>query len=195
MPEAPPPRPASVLDIKVLHDGWGRFLMARLRLGDGQEVDREVEDHGRAVAVLPYDPERRVALLVRQMRTPALVGAGLQDMLEAPAGRLETDDPAACAVREAFEEVGVKLDALEPVVASWTMPAVSTEVMHLFLAPFSEKDMRGTGGGLPEEGEDIVVETVPLRRLAAMADAGDLVDAKTLILLLSLRHRRPDLFS
>ena len=198
MPIAMPPEETDslprVLGFRVVHEGWGRFLMVRLAVPGLGEIDREVEDHGVAVAVLPYDPVRRVALLVRQMRTPALFAAGLTSTLEVPAGRLEGDDPAACAAREAYEEAGVVLGALDPVSVVWPMPAVSTETIHLFLAPFGEDAQTGTGGGLLEEGERVDIETVPLLELARMADAGSLADMKTLVLLLTLRHRHPRLF-
>ena len=184
-----------VLGIRVVHEGWGRFLMVRLAVEGLGEIDREVEDHGEAVSVLPYDPIRRVALLVRQMRTPAFVAGGHASTLEAPAGRLEGDDPAACAAREAFEEAGVVLRSLEPVAVAWPMPAVSTETIHLFLAPFDERAQTGPGGGLLEEGERVTVETWPLAELARMADNGSLIDMKTLVLLLTLRHRHPELFA
>jgi len=183
-----------VVDSRIVHQGWGRFLVATLRLPNGQEIEREIEDHGVAVCVLPYDPVRRIALLVRQLRPPALLATESGEMLEAPAGRLESAEPEACAIREVFEEVGVRLRGLDPVVTGWSMPAVSTERIHLFLASFEAADHTGPGGGLIEEGEDIVVESWPLTRLAKLADEGKLVDIKTLVLLLSLRHRRPDLF-
>lgn len=189
--DATPPR---VLSQRVIHEGWGRFLVARIRLGDGSEIEREVEDHGTAVAVLPFDPERREALLVRQLRAPALVAAGATTLLEVPAGRLEGNDASACAAREAHEECGVVLGALEPVGECWAMPAVSTERIHLFLAPYRAGDRTGPGGGLVHEGEDIAVEVLPLDALAAMADNGLLGDMKTMLLVFALRHRRPDLF-
>lgn len=184
-----------LLSLRNLHEGWGRFGVARLRLADGTEIEREVEDHGDAVAVLPYDPERREALLVSQLRAPALVAAGLAATLEAPAGRLEGDDPAACAVREAMEECGVALGPLDPVATAWAMPAVSTERIHLFLAPYRAADRVGAGGGLAEEGESVAVEVLPLDELARRADAGELPDMKTMLLVLALRHRCPNLFT
>lgn len=184
-----------LLSLRTVHQGWGRFLVARIRLADGAEIEREVEDHGVAVAVLPYDPERREALMVRQLRAPALVAAGAATMLEAPAGRLDSADPAACAAREALEECGVVLGSLDPVGETWAMPAVSTERIHLFLAPYRASDRTGAGGGLAHEGEQIVVEVLPLDVLADMADKGALPDMKTMLLLFALRHRRPDLFS
>lgn len=184
-----------ILSVHAVHEGWGRFLVALIRLGDGSEIEREVEDHGIAVAVLPYDPERREALLVRQLRPPALLAAGLTTMLEAPAGRLEGPDPATCAAREAHEECGVVLGSLELVGESWAMPAVSTERIHLFLAPYRAADRVGPGGGLAHEGEDIGVEVLPLDALADMVDKGLLGDMKTALLVYALRHRRPDLFT
>jgi nudix-type nucleoside diphosphatase (YffH/AdpP family) len=183
-----------IIDVKTLHEGWGRLLALRIRLADGQVMKREVEDHGAAVGVLPYDPERRVAMLVRQFRAAVFHASGQEEMLEAPAGLLEEDDPAACARREALEEVGLTLAALEPVGGVWTMPGISTEYMHLYLAPYASGDRTGGGGGLADEHENITVLEMALSELAAMADAGHLTDLKTLTLVQTLRLRRPELF-
>ena len=53
-----------VVSVEEIYRGWSRFSLVRFRLEDGEEVERCVEDHGAAAVVLPYDPERRVALLV-----------------------------------------------------------------------------------------------------------------------------------
>jgi nudix-type nucleoside diphosphatase (YffH/AdpP family) len=185
----------TILDHRTVHDGFSRFRIFRLRTADGQVIQREVEDHGPAVAVLPYDPQRRVALLVRQMRPPLLVSGGPEALTEVPAGLLEEgEEPAACAAREAFEEAGVRLVAIEPAGAAYPMPGLSTEKVHLFLAAFGAQDRVAAGGGLAEEHEDITVLEVPLATLAAEADAGTLPDMKTLVLVQQLRLRRPDLF-
>src|SRR4051812_19878716 len=55
--------PAEILRVQPVYEGWAKYLVATVRLADGAEVAREIEDHGRAVCVLPYDPERQVALL------------------------------------------------------------------------------------------------------------------------------------
>lgn len=180
--------------VEVIHDGWGRFLRATVAMPDGSEITREIEDHGSAAVVLPYDPERRVALLVRQLRAPLLLAAGLPDLLEAPAGSLDEADPAACVRREAMEEAGVRLGAVEPLGEIVTMPGISTERIHLFLAPYGAADRVGPGGGLASETESMTVEEVSLAELAAMADGGRLPDMKTLLLVQTLRLRRPDLF-
>ena len=186
--------PHQIIDVKTLHEGWGRLLALRIRLSDGQVMKREVEDHGAAVCVLPYDPERRVALLVRQFRAPVFHAAGEPDLLEAPAGMLDEDDPADCARREALEEVGLTLGDLEPAGAVWTMPGISTEYMHLYLAAYGRGDRTADGGGLADENENITVVEMALSELAALADRGQLSDLKTLAVVQTLRLRRPHLF-
>ncbi len=183
-----------LIDLKTLHEGWGRLIALRIRLAGGEIIRREVEDHGAAVAVQPYDPERRVALLVRQFRAAVFHAGGAAELLEAPAGLLDEDDPADCARREAMEEVGLTLRDLEPAGAVWTMPGISTERMHLYLAPYGPGDWTGEGGGVSDEHENITVAEMPLAALAAMADRGELADLKTFALLQTLRLRRPDLF-
>lgn len=183
-----------ITGVKTLYEGWARYLKLMIRRSDGQEMEREVEDHGAAVAVLPYDPERGSAILVRQFRAPPFYVAGVPRLLEAPAGILDEADPADCARREAMEEVGLRLGALEPVGTVWPSPGVSTERMHLFLAPFSAADRVADGGGLADEHEDIEVVEMSLDNLWAMLEAGEIVDLKTLALVQTLRLRHPELF-
>lgn len=179
---------------RVTHDGWTKLIVADVTLPDGAQVSREIEDHGRAVAVLPYDPARRLAVLVRQFRTPPFHLDGTLDILEVPAGLLDEADAEAGARREVLEEVGLRLGEIEHVMSSWTMPGVSTERMELFLASFREADRVAEGGGLAEENEAITVVEMPLADLAALADGGELTDLKTLALVQTLRLRRPALF-
>lgn len=186
---------AAIAALDLRHERWARMFVATVRLPNGATTLRDIEDHGQAVAVLPYDPERRVALLVRQFRAPPFHVAGEAETLETPAGRLDESDPAACARREAMEEAGLRLGALEPVVFTWTMPALSTERAHLFLAPYREADRVEAGGGLAAEGESITIVETPLAELAAMADAGTLTELKLFALVQTLRLRKPELFA
>ena len=186
----------AIRSTRLAHDGWLKIRVATLSGDDGVAFTREVEDHGPAVAVLPYDPDRRVALLVTLPRAPVLLMGGATDVLEAPAGlREDGEDPADCARREALEEVGVALGGLEEAGHAWSMCGVSTERMHLFLAPYAARDRTGSGGGLAEEHENITVVEVPLAELRDRADANALDDMKTLCLVQTLRLRRPELFA
>jgi nudix-type nucleoside diphosphatase (YffH/AdpP family) len=186
--------PPKIIEKKVLHSGYVEVLALRLRLADGDEVAREVEDHGRAVAVLPYDPVRRVALLVRLLRAPVLLSTGATELLEAPAGMVEEDDPEDTARRELEEETGLKVSRLEHVGSVFTSPGVSTERMDLYLAAYGAGDKVGAGGGVDSEHENITLCELPLAELWGMAERNEIADMKTLTLLLTLRVRQPRLF-
>ncbi|WP_374469669.1 NUDIX domain-containing protein [Phenylobacterium sp.] len=184
---------AELLACRVVYQGWASMLVATIRDANGAIYDRHAEHHGESICVLPYDPERRVALLITQARAPVLIN-GHPPVLEPIAGRIEGDRPEDCARREALEEAGVALTTLEPIVNLFTLPGVSTERSHLFLAAYSEADRATAGGGLPHEDEFIEVHEMPLLQLRTMAASGEILDAKVLILIQALQLRRPELF-
>ena len=186
--------PAEIVAKCTLHAGWCKLLRLRIRVDSG-EVIREVEDHGRAVAVLPYDPVRRTALLIKLLRAPVLLTAGMAELLEAPAGRVDEADPAETARREVWEETGLQLSDLEPLGCVWSMPGISTERMDLFLERYSKADRLGPGGGVEGENENITVEEISLDELWARVQAKQILDMKTLTLILMLHARHPELFS
>ncbi len=132
-------------------------------------------------------------MLITQARPPVLY-LGEPRMLEVIAGALEGGDPAETARREALEEGGVSLDSLDHVARVWPTPATSTERVDYYLAEYRGEDRVAPGGGLPEEEEHVRVKEVPLGVLWAMAEQGQLADAKTLTLVQALRIRRPELF-
>ena len=180
--------------IDTVYRGWVTLSVARFRLSNGAIVKREIENHGNAIAVLPFDESRGVAMLVRQFRAPAFTAAGEPGLLEVIAGLIEESDPADAARREAREEAGIVLGALDPVGTVWTMPGLSTERMTLYLARYESGDRREPGGGSADEHEFVEAIEIPLTELAREADAARIADMKTFALIQSLRLRRPDLF-
>jgi nudix-type nucleoside diphosphatase (YffH/AdpP family) len=185
---------AELIEVETRYRGWCRLLVAKLRLADGKMVTREIEDHGNAACVLPYDPVRKTAIVIRQTRAPALYAAQERRFIELIAGLIEQgEEPMACAKREALEEAGLRLSAIEPVTTAWVMPGISTERMALFLGTYSAADRVNPGGGIDDE--DIEVLEMSLRELAGMVDSGSQMDLKALMLLQTLRLRRPDLFT
>ena len=65
--------------------------------------------------------------------------------------------------------------------------------MHFYLARYSGDARPDTEGGADEDESTVAVE-IALDELARMADANELPDTKTLLLLQTLRLRRPELF-
>lgn len=183
-----------ILSTRQAYAGWTKLFVARLRLPDGRTIEREIEDHGQGACVLPYHPLRKTAVLVRQPRAPVLYAADRQETLEVIAGIIEDDNPDACVHREVLEEAVLKLDSLEKVFTAWTMPGISTELMHFYLAEYSGEARPEIRGGAAGENEDTIAVEIGLAALARMTDAGELLDAKSLVLLQTLRLRRPDLF-
>ena len=114
--------------------------------------------------------------------------------LEAIAGIVDHGDPDACVHREVMEEAQLTLDSLEPLFTGWTMPGISTERMHFYLGVYSSAARPETKGGVASEGESTTAVEIGLGELARMVDANALPDAKTLVLVQTLRLRRPDLF-
>ena len=188
------PPGSAKLPLRVVYEGWTTFGIATVTQPDGTPVGRCLEHHGDAAVVLPYDPARRTALLVRQVRVGPAWWGGDGELDEAPAGGLDGGAPEETARREALEEAGVRLDRLEPVGCLYPMPSVSTERIHLFLAPYAAGDRIAAGGGLAAEDEQVIVKEVILAELAADACDGSLCDMKTIVLLQALQLRRPELF-
>ncbi|WP_294255150.1 NUDIX hydrolase [uncultured Sphingomonas sp.] len=175
--------------VETVYQGWGRLLLATLRTPDGSVITRQIEDHGDAVAVLPYDAARGTVLLVRQSRPPLLFRGEPEPVYEALAGRIDPgEDADTTARREAIEECGVTLGAIDLVGHFFAMPAVSTERLSLYLAPYSPADRTSAGGGLAHDHEDIEVIEMRLDDLWAKGMAA-LADMKTAILILALRER------
>ncbi len=184
-----------IINTRLAYDGYAKVTVLTLTDEAGAHHSREVVSFGSSACVLPYDPARKVALVVRLPRAPLLL-AGLEtDLIEAPAGMIGPGEAATDAIRrEAMEEAGVELANLEPVALCWPSPGVLAERTHLFLAPYRAEDRVGQGGGLAEEHEDIAVEEVPLSELWRLAQSGGLQDLKTLALVLALYARQPGLF-
>ena len=150
--------------------------------GVTRTLNHEVYRHGKAAAVLLYDPERRVVTLVKQFRAGAYLSDGALATIEACAGMLDGDEPKACVVREALEETGIAIR--EPTLAfdAYMSPGGMTEKIACFVAPYEEKDRTGQGGGVDED-EHIEVLEIPFAEALLMIERGAIADAKTIALL------------
>ena len=155
----------------------------RRRDGGLEAHVRQTYDRGNGAAILPYDPVRGTVLLVRQFRLPAYVNGHPEPLIEACAGLLDRDDPETCIRREAEEELGYRLGTVVRVFDAFMSPGSVTERLALFIARYSPADQVGRGGGDAGEGEDIDVLELTLDEALHMTAAGEIIDAKTIMLL------------
>ena len=162
-----------------------RKVNFEFRRGDGkwQAQSRESYDIGDGAAVLPVDRNTGLVLLVRQFRWPAFEHGYHRLMIEAIAGKLDGDEPETCARKEAREEAGACLGNLRQVFHPFMSPGAVTERLHLFVADYDSSAPRMVSGGNEQEGEDIEVLELPLQSALDLVADGDIVDAKTIMLL------------
>jgi nudix-type nucleoside diphosphatase (YffH/AdpP family) len=176
-----------ILKVEVLSDDWATLKKTTLeylrRDGTWSTQVRQTFDRGDGAAVLPYDAGRGTVLLVRQFRYPAYVHGHHELLIEVCAGVLDSDDPETCARKEAEEELGYRLGELTRVFDCFMSPGAVTERLSLFTAPYRPEDRFSDGGGHASEGEDIEVLEMTLDQALAMAAAGEIIDAKTVMLL------------
>lgn len=174
--------------VDVLSDNWyvlRKYTFAyRRRDGTEQRQEREAYDRGNGACILLYNKQRGTIILTRQFRLPAFVNGHPDGMLlELPAGLLDDDDPVTAIRREAEEETGYRIADVKEVFSAYMSPGSVTERLHFFTAEYRPADRVGEGGGHEGEGEDIEVVEVTLKDALAMIDKGEIVDAKTIMLV------------
>jgi ADP-ribose pyrophosphatase len=183
------PGPERVVASRVVHRGrYLTFRVDTIERPDGSRSERDICGHPGAVAIVALDEADRV-LLVRQFR----LAAG-RALLEIPAGTLDVDpadgsieDPDRAAPRELEEETGERARTWRKVGTFWTAPGFATEEMHLYLATDLTKVRDKLG---EDEDEQLELIRMPWAEAVALADAGGIHDAKSLVGLFWLARLR-----
>ena len=174
--------------VEVLANDWStlkKTTLAFLRTdGSWQTLTRETYDRGNGATLLLINRAHRSVLLTRQFRYPAYVNGATELLIEACAGLLDARDAEAAIKAEVEEELGVRVSALTKIFESYMSPGSVTEKLHFFIAEYTAGDRISGGGGVAHEGEDIEVLEVPFAEALAMIDRGEIVDGKTIMLLL-----------
>lgn len=176
-----------IRSVEILSDDWAILKKVtfdyRRRDGRTQTMEREVYDRGDGAVILPYDPARGTVLLIRQFRLATFLNGHPQPLVEACAGLLDGDAPDIGIRREAEEELGYRLHDVQHIFTAFTSPGSMTERLVFFVARYAPADRIGAGGGAADEGEDIEVLEMPLAAAWEMVGSGQIVDAKTIMLL------------
>lgn len=177
-----------IRDVELTSSGWHVLRRTtydyRRRDGTWTVQQRETYDRGDGATVLLVDPAHDTVLLTRQFRYPAYVNDHPDGMLlETAAGLLDDDDPETAIRREAAEELGVEISDLRAVMTLYMSPGSVTERVHFWVGTYDRTQVRGPGGGLAEDGEDIEVVELTVGAALALIAEGGIVDGKTVTLL------------
>ncbi len=183
------------IEKKILSDNWYTLykVIFDYRRKDGTWIQqiRESYDRGNGAAILLYNNEKDTVVLIRQFRMPSFLNGNDSGMLiETCAGLLDDNDPDTCIIKEVFEETGFRIDAVEKVMHAYMSPGAVTEIVHLYLGEYTDQMKVNKGGGLEEEHEEIEVLELPFSHAMNMITSGEIIDAKTIILLQNLALRK-----
>ncbi|OUR83726.1 GDP-mannose pyrophosphatase [Cycloclasticus sp. 46_120_T64] len=173
---------------KLLSDNWYRLhkysFDFQLASGLWQRQQREVYDRGNGASILLYNPATQQVILTRQFRLPTYLNGNSDGLLiEACAGLLDGDSPEVCIRKETEEETGYQVGAIKKVFQAYMSPGAVTEIIHFFIAEYSPEMKISEGGGLADEQENIEVLELGFDEAYTMIETGDIVDAKTIMLL------------
>jgi GDP-mannose pyrophosphatase NudK len=182
-----------ICDVETIAHDKGKLLNVsyeqRRRDGEQQRRKREIYDNGNSAVILPYDPDHKTVLLTRQLRLPVFLQDGTERTVEACAGKLDGEKAEQRIVKEMQEELGYRIAKVQPLFELYVSPAAVMEKISFFTCAYSPANKVSDGGGLKEEGEDIDVVEVTLEKAAAMIATGEIVDAKTVVLIQYLSSR------
>ena len=145
-----------------------------------------------AAVLMPYDPVRDRVLLVEQARLgPHMRHDPNPWMLEPIAGIIDArETPEGAARREAVEEAGLTLTALEDAGRFYVSPGASSDYFYSFVGLCDLPKTAPYVGGLPDEGEDLRLHPMSFDAALALADSGEIATGPALYLLYwILRHR------
>lgn len=172
---------------QVLADDWGTLTKYRFDYvrtdGSVQVLTRETYDRGHGAVILLYNRARGTVVLTKQFRLVAHLDGHREDLIEACAGLLDERDAETAIRHEAEEETGFRIGEVQKVWVAFMSPGSVTERLHFFVAPYEAAMQAGAGGGVVSEGEDIAVLEMRLQDALGMIDRGEIIDAKTIMLL------------
>lgn len=171
-------KPIIPTEIRTIYEG--RIFTLRIEtvpLPKGGVLKAEIVRHPGSVVIIPIDDTGDI-ILVRQYR-PAIG----RHAWELPAGSLKPgEDPAAAALRECHEEIGLVPSVLQPLGAFFPTPGYCDEEMRFFRASGLRQPRPGESAQ-PDEDEDIEARAFSPAAIREMAASGEIIDLKTVAAL------------
>jgi len=138
---------------------------------EGRKVRREIIQHPGAAAILAFDKNGKVILVIQHRFPHGYI-------LEIPAGTLEKrEKPINCAYREIIEETGYEAKKMTKLISYFPSVGYNKEEIHIFVASGLKKRLQD----LPlDYDEFITVVKMDIKKLIGMIKTGNIIDSKTI---------------
>jgi len=181
-----------IVKTEILSDNWYTLKKVTYQYskpdGTVQQQSREAYDRGNGAVILLYNTSAQTVILTKQFRIPTYINGNESGMLiEACAGLLDQDSPPDCIRRETEEETGYQIKEAKKIFEAYMSPGSVTEILHFFIAEYTNNMKVGDGGGLEEEEEHIEILEINIEEALHMIDTGEIKDGKTIMLLQYIR--------
>jgi nudix-type nucleoside diphosphatase (YffH/AdpP family) len=178
----------SIKNTEILSANWAKLSKITLEYtkkdGSIELQKREVYDRGDGATILLFNKEKKTVVLIKQFRLPTYLNQNESGFLiEACAGILEQEHPEETIIRETEEETGYHIHDLKKIFQAYMSPGAVTEIIHFFIAEYDDGMKKSAGGGLASEHENIEIIEMPFETAYQMIATGEIVDAKTIMLL------------
>ena len=173
---------------ELLSDNWYSLTKVTFEYlredGVWETQVREAYDRGNGAAILLYNKKKGTVVLTKQFRMPTYLNGNTDGMMiEACAGILEKGNAEETIKMEVEEETGYKIDKVTKIFESYMSPGSVTEILHFFIGEYEDEMKIGDGGGVVDETENIEVLEISFSKALDLFKAGEIKDAKTIMLL------------
>ncbi len=177
----------NILEKKILSENWYKLYKYTFetvdKKGNKKIEQREAYDRGNGATILLFNRDKGTVILTKQFRLPTFINGNTDGfMIEACAGLLDKDNPEDCIRKETEEETGYRITEVKKIYEAYMSPGSVTEILYFFVAEYFKDQKMNEGGGVEGE-ENIEVLELPFSKAWQMMEAGEIRDAKTIMLL------------
>ena len=147
------------------------------------QVDREIFGGAHVSTLIPYDPQRKEIVLIKQFRAGVISRYDEDYLYEIVAGIIDKDElPEDTAKRECFEETGCVVNNITPIQGYFPAPGSSESYYDMFLGEINSFEGERIRG-LENENENILVKSYKVEEVRKILKQGKIKNGLTLIAL------------
>ena len=178
----------TIISETIISNKWGKYATYEVdytrKDGSKERHIREVQDSGNGATILLYNVQSKKIILVRQYRLATQLNGNHNGLLiETVAGLVEEKEHHhQTVIREAQEETGITPENVKYLYSAYATPGAKTEIIHFYIGSYMGEPSNRFKG-IASENEEIEVLELPFEKAYEMIYSGDIIDAKTIILL------------